>query len=389
MKRGAIKKSFFITIAVLALALVLTYAFWPKPTIVDTALVTRGPLQVTIDEDGEIRAHDRYVITAPITGRLLRVELREGDRIKTGQVIAVLVPVPMAPGERAGQRARVDAAEAIYREAQARAAHARADYEQARRDLDRSEKLLNSGAISKQEVEQMRTTMASGASDLAAARARETSAAADVRVATANLKALEAGQPVEIRAPVDTVLLRIEQQSERVVLAGTPVMLLADPSRFEVIVDVLSTDAVKISPGMHVSVEDWGGPAPINATVRVVGPGAFTKVSALGVEEQRVHVVADLVDPPGRLSDGYRVQGRIVIWDRPDVLRLPIGALFRCGEHWCAFAIENGRAAQRVIQIGQRNSEQAQVVDGLRDHETVVIYPPGTLGDNAKVLPRR
>lgn len=389
MRGAAVRKAFVVSAVVLAVALTLTYAFWPKPTIVDTAVVTRGPLQVTVDEDGEIRAHDRYVITAPITGRLLRVNLREGDRLKAGQVIAVLVPVPMTPGERSGQRARVDAAEAVYREAQARAAHARADLDQVRRDLDRSEKLLSSGAISRQEVEQTRTSLASSASDLAAARARETSAAADVRVATANLQALEAGQPVEIRAPVDTLLLRIEQQSERVVLSGTPVMLLADPSRYEVVVDVLSTDAVKISPGMHVLIEDWGGSVPINATVRVVGPGAFTKVSALGVEEQRVNIVADLVDHPGRLNDGYRVLGRIVIWDQPDVLRLPIGALFRCGEHWCAFTVENGRAAQRIIQIGQRNAEQAQVVDGLRDHETVVVYPPGTLSDSAKVLPRQ
>ncbi|WKZ85453.1 efflux RND transporter periplasmic adaptor subunit [Ralstonia pickettii] len=389
MKRAAVRKAFVLSAVVLAVTLALTYAFWPKPTIVDTALVTRGPLRVTVDEDGEIRAHDRYVITAPITGRLLRVDLHEGDHLKAGQVIAVLVPVPMTPGERSGQRARVDAAEAVYREAQARAAHARADLDQVRRDLDRSEKLLSSGAISRQEVEQTRTSLASSASDLAAARAREASAAADVRVATANLQALEAGQPVEIRAPVDSLLLRIEQQSERVVLSGTPVMLLADPSRYEVVVDVLSTDAVKVSPGMQVLIEDWGGSVPINAAVRVVGPGAFTKVSALGVEEQRVNIVADLVDQPGRLNDGYRVLGRIVIWDRPDVLRLPIGALFRCGEHWCAFTVENGRAAQRIIQIGQRNAEQAQVVDGLRDHETVVVYPPGTLSDSAKVLPRR
>ncbi|WP_296225811.1 efflux RND transporter periplasmic adaptor subunit [Ralstonia sp. UBA689] len=389
MKRGALSKSLAVTTTVLALAAVLTYAFWPTPVDVDTGLVTRGPLQVTIDEDGEIRAHDRYVITAPITGRLLRVDLHEGDRIQAGQVIAIFVPVPMTPGESAGQRARVDAAEAVFREAQARAAHARADYEQARRDLDRGEKLLNSGALSRQEVEQMRTTVASGASDFAAARARETSAAADVRVAMANLKALEAGQPVEVRAPTDTVLLRIEQQSERVVLAGTPVMLLADPSRYELVVDVLSTDAVKISPGMRVSMVEWGGPLAMNATVRTVGPGAFTKVSALGVEEQRVHVVADLVDPPGKLNDGYRVQGRVVIWDRPDVLRLPIGALFRCGERWCAFVVENGRVVRRSIQIGQRNSEEAQVLDGLRDHETVVLYPPTTLGDNMKVRPRK
>ncbi|MCO5414822.1 MULTISPECIES: efflux RND transporter periplasmic adaptor subunit [Ralstonia] len=387
MKRGALRKSLTLAGAALALAVALTYALWPVPAAVDTGRVTRGPLQITIDEDGEIRAHDRYVITAPITGRLLRVELHEGDQIKGGQVIAVLVPVPMTPGERASQRARVDAAEAIFREAQARAAHARADYEQARRNLDRGETLLSSGAMSRQEVEQMRTMSASSASDLTAARARETSAAADVRVAMANLKALEAGQPVEVRAPVNSVLLRIEQQSERVVLAGAALMVLADPSRYELVVDVLSTDAVKISPGMRVSVVEWGGPLAVNATVRTVGPGAFTKVSALGVEEQRVHIVSDLVNPPGRLSDGFRVQGRVIIWDQPDVLKLPIGALFRCSDHWCAFIVRNGKAVQRIIQIGQRNAEEAQILDGLEDHDTVVTYPPTTLSDGMSVRP--
>ncbi|CAJ0800258.1 Macrolide export protein MacA [Ralstonia psammae] len=389
MKRSALRKSLTFAVAALALALALSYALWPAPAAVDTARVTRGPLQVTIDEDGEIRAHDRYVITAPITGRLLRVELHEGDQIRAGQVIAVLVPVPMTPGERTAQQARVDAAAAIFREAQARAAHARADYEQARRNLDRGEALLSSGAMSRQEVEQMRTMFASSNSDLAAARARETSAAADVRVAMANLKALEAGQPVEVRAPTNTVLLRIEQQSERVVLAGAALMLLADPSHYELVVDVLSADAVKVSPGMRVSVVEWGGPLAISATVRTVGPGAFTKVSALGVEEQRVHIVADLVDPPGRLNDGYRVQGRIVIWDRPDVLKVPIGALYRCGDNWCAFVVKNGKAAQRTIQIGQRNAEEAQILDGLQNDDTVVVYPPTTLGDGMNVRPMK
>ena len=203
----------------------------------------------------------------------------------------------------------------------------------------------------------------------------------------AKLKALEAGQPVDVRAPTNTVLLRIEQQSERVVLAGAALMLLADPSRYELVVDVLSTDAVKISPGMRVSVVEWGGPLAVNATVRTVGPGAFTKVSALGVEEQRVHIVADLVDPPGRLNDGYRVQGRIVIWEQPDVLKLPIGALFRCGGNWCTFIVKSGKAVQRIIQIGQRNAEEAQVLDGLQDHDTVVVYPPTTLSDSMSVRP--
>jgi HlyD family secretion protein len=234
-------------------------------------------------------------------------------------------------------------------------------------------------------MEQRRTTVSSATSDLVAAVARETSSAADVRAARANLEALETGQPVDVRAPVDAVVLRVDEPNERVVPAGTPVMLLADPSRYEVRIDVLSTDAVKISPGMRVSVEDWGGTAPMLARVRVVEPGAFTKVSALGVEEQRVYVIADLIGAPGRLNDGYRVQGRIVIWERADALRLPIGALFRCADDWCAFTVEQGRAKRHVVRVGQRNEDTAQVLDGLRERDSVIVYPPTVLSDGARV----
>lgn len=388
MKPAGKRRWWLWAIAALGLAWALVYVFRPAPMSVDTARVSRGPLRVTIDEDGEIRAHDRYVLTATITGRLLRVALREGDSIRAGQVVAVLVPLPMTPGESAEQQARVEAAEASYREAQARAGHAQIDLAQARRERERGQAMFDIGAISKQSLEQLRATETSSVNDFEAARAREKSAAAEVRATRANLKALETGLPVQIRAPSDAVLLRVDEKSERVTPAGTPIMLLADPSRYEVVVDVLSTDAVKISPGMRVSVEDWGGDGAIEAKVRVVEPGAFTKTSALGVEEQRVHIVADLIGPPGRLNDGYRVHGRIVIWERTDVLSVPIGALFRCGERWCVFAVDQGRAMQRIVDIGQRNADAAQVVQGLRDGDTVVAYPPSTLSNDARVQPR-
>jgi HlyD family secretion protein len=388
MKRTGKRRWWLWAMSALSLACVLVYVFRPAPMIVDTARVTRGPLRVTIDEDGEIRAHDRYVITATITGRLLRVDLREGDYVRAGQVVAVLVPLPMTPGESAEQQARVEAAEASYREAQARAGHAQTDLAQAHRERERGQAMFDIGAISKQSLEQLRAAETSSANDAEAARAREKSAAAEVRAARANLKALETGLPVQIRAPSDAVLLRVDEKSERVTPAGTPLMLLADPSRYEVVVDVLSTDAVKVSPGMRVSVEDWGGDRSIDATVRVVEPGAFTKTSALGVDEQRVHIVADLIGPPGRLSDGYRVHGRIVIWERANVLSVPIGALFRCRERWCVLAVDQGRAVQRIVDIGQRNAEAAQLMQGLREGDKVVVYPPTTLTNGARVQSR-
>lgn len=388
MKRTGKARLWLWAIAALGVALILAYAFRPVPMAVDTARVGRGPLLVTIDEDGEVRAHDRYVITAPITGRLLRVTLREGDVVHAGQVLAVQVPTPMPPGERAEQQARVEAAEASYREAQARVDHVRADLAQARRELERGKALFDIGGISKQSLEQLRATEMSGASDFEAARASERAAAAAVTASKANLRALETNHPVEIQAPIGAVLLHIDEQSERVTPAGTPIMVLADPSRYDVVVDVLSTDAVKIGPGMRVSVEDWGGDTPIDARVRVVEPGAFTKTSALGVEEQRVHIVADLAGPPGRLNDGYRVHARIVVWERSNVLSVPIGALFRCGERWCTFAVVQGRAVRRIVDIGQRNAEAAQVLGGLREGETIVLYPPTMLTESARVQPR-
>ena len=389
MTQASKRRLWWWPIAALGLVAASVYLFRPAPTTVETASIGRGALLVTIDEDGEIRAHDRYVITAPISGRLLRVTLREGDAVRAGQVIAVLVPTPMTPGERAEQQARVEAAEASYREAQARADHARADLAQAHREHERGQALFDIGSISKQSLERLRAAESLSASDFNAALASVRAAGASVRVATANLKALESGHPVRIEAPIDAVLLRVDEKSERVTPAGTPIMLLADPSRYEVVIDVLSTDAVKISPGMRVSIEDWGGDRPIDATVRVVEPGAFTKTSALGVDEQRVHVVADLNGSPGRLNDGYRVHGKIVVWEAANVLTVPIGALFRCGERWCVFVVKAGRAVQRVVDVGQRNAEAAQVIDGLQERETVVVYPPGTLAQNARVEPSK
>jgi HlyD family secretion protein len=385
MSSRNLRKAFLYLLLTFVIGGAVSYALWPKAINVDTAPVTRGLLQVTIDEDGEIRAHDRYVMAAPITGRLLRVTLRDGDHVKANQVVAVLAPLPMAPGELSQQRARVQVAEAISREAEARVAHARADADQAHRDAERSRTLASAGAMSRQESEQLSSTDVSSASDYAAARSRAASAEADVRVARANLNALESGQPVEVRAPVDALVLRISEQSERIVSAGATVMVLADPSYYELVMDVLSTDAVNVRPGMRTLIQNWGGTGTIEAKVRTVEPGAFTKISALGVEEQRVNIIADLSTRPESLTDGYRVEGRIVIWERADTLKLPVSALFRTEGKWTVFAIEDGRARLRQVEIGPRNAEEAELLNGLSDQAVVVLYPPSTLVDKARV----
>jgi HlyD family secretion protein len=380
-----LRKAFLYLLLAFVVGGAVSYALWPKAVKVDTAPVTRGPLQVTIDEDGEIRAHDRYVMAAPITGRLLRVTLREGDHVKADQVVAILAPLPMAPGELSQQRARVQVAEAISREAEARVAHARADADQAHREAERGRTLATAGAMARQVSEQLTSTELSSVSDYAAARSRAASAEADVRVARANLSALESGQPVEVRAPVDALVLRISEQSERIVSAGATVMVLADPSYYELVMDVLSTDAVNVRPGMRILIQNWGGTGTLEASVRTVEPGAFTKISALGVEEQRVNIVADLRRRPESLTDGYRVEGRIVIWERTDALKLPVSALFRAEGKWTVFAVEHGRARLRQVEIGPRNAEEAELLNGLSDQAVVVLYPPSTLVDDARV----
>lgn len=367
----------------------LVWAFAPTPLAVDVAEVQTGPLRVTVDEDGEARAHDRYAIAAPVAGRLMRPELHEGDEVAAGHVVAEIAPLPLSVRERDEQAARVTAAEALQREAQERVRRAQADYEQARRERERIERLVAEGFVSPQAAEQARVAEATRANELEAARYRAQSAAADVQVARAGLTAIDAarapGAVLQLRAPVAGRVLRVLEKSERVIGVGTPILVIGDPSRYEIVLDVLSTEAVKVRPGMPVLIEGWGGALPIHARVRLVEPAAFTKVSALGVEEQRVNVIADFVDSPGPLGDGYRVEGRIVIWEKADALKLPTSSLFRTAAGWAVFTVEEGRARRRSVDIGQRNALEAQILGGLAAGAVVVRHPPNRLEDGARV----
>jgi HlyD family secretion protein len=295
------RRSLYV-IAALAVIALVTYALMPSPLRVEFAQAVRGPLQVTIDEDGEVRAHDRYVVAAPVAGRLARIALLEGDAVRAAQVVARIAPAPMSSRERDEQLARVSAAESLVREAQERAGHADADYAQARRERQRVESLVQKAFLSPQALEQARVAETTSQNEARAARFRADSAAAEARAARAGLLALQpdkAGALVDVPAPVAGSVLRVLEKSERVIAAGTPLLVVGDPARYEVVVDVLSTDAVNIRPGMRMLLTGWGRSKTLEARVRIVEPAAFTKVSALGVEEQRVNVVADFVDPPG------------------------------------------------------------------------------------------
>jgi HlyD family secretion protein len=382
----------YYVLALVVVALIVV-AFLPSPTKVETARVTRGPLRVTVDEEGEARAHDRFVVAAPIAGRLTRVELHDGDTISLNQVVAVINPLPIGQRERAEITARVQSAEALKRSADEAVEHARADHEQAKRDLRRAEDLVEGGVISRQSLEQARNAESISKSELEAARFKAQAAASDVNVAKAGLIAVESGQSgasrlVTLRSPVRGRVLRVIEKSERVVTSGTPIITVGDARKLEIVVDLLSTDAVKVEPGAAMLLENWGGESPIRARVRSVEPSAFSKVSALGIEEQRANVVADFVDPPGPLGDGYRVEARIIIWEAESVLKIPSSALFRHGDGWSVFVIENGKAIRHEVEIGHRSQFEAQVLSGIEEGAAVIIHPTNQIVDGARVEKR-
>jgi HlyD family secretion protein len=368
----------------------LVLALRPDPVEVDIAIARRGPLQVTVDDDGETRAHDRFVISAPVGGRVGRIVLHEGDPVAVDQVVAEIFPMPLSAREREEQLARIAAAEAQRQQSEQRVRHAETDHAQTRRERDRVEALRRRGFVSEQEVEQARVLETTARNEVDAARALMRVAIADVATARAALLAIDAGGPgvsaaVSLRAPVAGKVLRIAETSERVVGPGTPLITLGDPAALEVVVDVLSSEAVRIAPGMPVILDGWGGDRPLQARVRVVEPHGFTKVSALGVDEQRVKVVADFVDPPGALGDGYRVDARIVLWSGDAVLTLPASAVFRRSDSWSAFVVENGRARRRDLTLGHRGALEVEVLDGVRDGEAVIRHPSNDVDDGVRV----
>jgi HlyD family secretion protein len=387
-------KRVLMILAAVAAAILVALAFRPKPVEVDAAEVVKGPLQVTVDEDGETRAHDRFTLAAPIAGRLSRIEFHEGDQVGPGTVLATISPLPLDAREIAEIRARIQSAEARKREADELVARWESDHAQSARDLNRARQLAKERIIARQEVEQAESKHTSTAKELEAAKFRVQAAAADVEREKAGLVSLEAqqsqaGKTVAIRPPAQCRILRILEKSERVVPFGTPIVVLSNPNKIEIVVDLLSTDAVKVKPGAPVIIENWGGATPLRARVRTVEPYGFTKVSALGIEEQRANVIADFVDSPKGLGDGYRVDARVVIWESAGVLKVPASSLFRVGQEWNAFVLEDGRARLRLVEAGHRNASEVEILRGLREGAEVILHPANDLKNDARVTVRR
>jgi HlyD family secretion protein len=331
---------------------------------------------------------DRYVIASPVTGRLLRPELEAGARVEAGAVVARVQPLPLDTRTRSEATARLQAAEAGWRAAQAALAQAQELHGEARRMVHRLESVDSTapGAITAQRLDQARTAERSAALAVEQARGAADSAAHQVESARATLggSGNAAGEATLLRAPAAGTVLRVFEPDERTVAAGTPVLELGDPVELEVVVDVLSEDAHRLSEGTKALVSWAAATDTVVGHVDRIEPSAFTKVSPLGVEEQRVNVVVTFASPPA-LGDRYRVDASLVVWHSDDALRVPVSALFRLDDGWAVFVAEDGRARQRPVQLGQRGERYAEVVSGLAVGERVLVYPAGDVEDGARV----
>lgn len=414
-------------LVVLLLVAGAVMAFQPKPVLVDLAVAERGPLEVTIDEDGRTRVVDHYVVSAPVSGNLARIELRAGDKVETGDILARIEAIEaplMDSHSRDEVVARLRAAEAARRQAAATISRAKVAKDFAERELERQRKLLKNNSISRRAVDVAEVDLESRTKEVESAkfgakvakyevemakaalrridRAKAKAEGKDKKTKKANKSAdgedgevtkddLEEHEMMEVGSPVDGTVLRVHSESEGVVGPGAPLLELADPTNLELVVDVLTSDAIEIKPGAHVYVERWGGDEVLNGRVRLVEPSAFTKISALGVEEQRVNVVIDLTDEVDKwsaLGDGYRVEVRIVVWEGEDVLKVPVSALFRHEEGWALYVEDGGVARLRAVKVGKRQGLLAEVVEGLEEGDKVVAHPSDDVVDGVDLMDR-
>lgn len=392
-----VKRGLLALAALLVVALIVV-AWLPKPVEVDVTGVVQQPMRVTVDEDGRTRVKDRYVVSAPLDGRLARIDLHPGDQVKEGTLLARIVPAtPPLLDERsqASAEAQVAAAAAAVKRSKAQIARAEASLEYAESEAKRTEKLGRAGVAAPSDVERARLEVRTARAELDSLRFAAQVAAHELRMAKAALGHLtgkdDDDEHLEISAPVTGVVLKVMQESEGVVAGGTPLLELGDPGALEVVVDVLTRDGIRIRPGAQAEIDRWGGD-PLDAHVRLVEPAAFTRVSALGVEEQRVNVILDLDSPRAAwasLGDGYRVEAHIVVWQADDVVQVPTSAAFRHGDGWAVFVVDDGAARLTPITIAHRTGHTVEVVSGLDASQTVVLHPSDRVTDGVAVKPRR
>lgn len=369
-------------VGVVALMALVAAGFWPKPAPVETARVSLGKLRVTVNEEGRTRIRQRYIVSAPVAGQLRRIPFKAGADISSTQMVVAVID-PARP-------ALLDARSHTQAEAQrdsagAQLEHARAQQRFAASELQRIEKLFKATTVSDQELDQARLRETIAARELTAAEAAVRRAEAELLEFTTPVSDRPA---VELFSPVCGRVLKVFEESSRTVTVGTPLLEIGDPTDLEVIIENLSRDGAIIKPGMPVELEQWGGSEPLQATVRFVEPAAFTKISALGVEEQRVYVVANLLTPAaqrGNLGDNFRVEARVITWQKEQALKLPNGAIFRRGDQWHAYTIESGCARLRPVKVGRASDTETEVLDGLKEGDAVILYPGDRIQDGLRV----
>jgi HlyD family secretion protein len=391
-------------LGLLGLALAIAGGFYfamrEQPVAVDTAIVISGPMKVTIDEEGVTRVKDVYAVSSPIAGHLDRTTLKEGEVVKANETIIASIhpldPPFLDQRTRAELTAAAQAARSAVALAKVEEQRAQTALELAQSNYQRAAKLAETKTISISQLEQIHSQMQLDKAQVDSARAAIGLRQAELASAKARLQqpgdqATDTANEVccvKITAPIDGVVLKILTRSEQAVLPGTSIAEIGDPKNLEIIVDLLSSDAARIRPGAKVTITDWGGEEDLEGFVRMVEPAAFTKVSSLGIEEQRVNVVVDPTMVPQSLGHGYRILARLGIWENPNARQVPIGALFRSQGRWSAFVVADGRVTLQQIEIGRMNSVNAEIVDGLDEGATVVLYPNDLLEDGSLVEQR-
>lgn len=382
----------------LLLVALIAWGLWPKPVVIETGTVARGPLTVRVSEEGKTRVRNRYVVAAPVAGKMRRLPFKPGDEIKAGETLLTTIEPAITPlldpRARAQAEAVVSMREASRKQAAETLEARNAALKMADADRDRMRAVTRAGSLSESDRDKMEADADMKAAEV---RAAEFSLQvidyelAQARAALARPEADTAGNLVEVKSPVSGRVLKVMQESETIVTPGTQILEIGDPADIEIEAEILSRDAVSIKPGDSVEVEQWGGETALKGRVRRVEPAAFTKISALGVEEQRVIVLSDLVDIPEAakgLGDRYRVEVRVATWHSDDVLVVPAGALFREGNMWKTYLFKNNTATLTPVEAGHSDGRFTEILSGLSAGDELLLHPPDTVKDGTPVIKR-
>ncbi|MDQ1331433.1 MAG: HlyD family secretion protein [Thermodesulfobacteriota bacterium] len=397
----AIRRKLFVIIIILVAVLATLYGFIPKAVDVDLVDASRGPLQVTIEEEGRTRLKERFVISAPTYGYMRRIVAKVGDPVQKGEAVVVLEPLrsqSLDPRSRAEAEAAVSAANAALNAAQEKERAAAADADYIGKRSERIAKLYSKGYVAKDQFDQTESELNKSRAVRDSAKAAADVARFEFDRARATLKNFNPVKrtvnhgTVNIFSPVSGNIFKIYRESEGTVNPGEPLMDIGNAENLEVLVEVLSSDAVKIKKGTPVLFKRWGGDDPLLGAVRVVEPAGFTKISSLGVEEQRVLIIADITSPPEMwrvLGDGYRLEAHFVVWEGKDTLQVPASSLFRSGEKWAVFVNDRGKARERAVEVGQRNGLTAEIISGIKANEEVIAHPGDSISDGIRIKSRK